>query len=165
MIRMLNKQDAEAYQTIRLEALRVNPEAFGSTYEREAAFTVEEIGRRIAPEVGKFTLGAFEEDRLIGIVTFVRDNGPKTKHKANLYGMYVSAECRGKGIGGKLLDTLIKEARQLDGVEQITLTVVQDNERAKALYVTSGFVVFGIEKNALKVEEIYYDEAWMVYFL
>lgn len=165
MIRMLNKQDAEAYQTIRLEALRVNPEAFGSTYEREAAFTVEEIGRRIAPEAGKFTLGAFEEDRLIGIVTFVRDNGPKTKHKANLYGMYVSAECRGKGIGGKLLDTLIKEARQLDGVEQITLTVVQDNERAKALYVNSGFVVFGIEKNALKVEEIYYDEAWMVYFL
>lgn len=165
MIRMLNKQDAEAYQTIRLEALRVNPEAFGSTYEREAAFTVEEIGRRIAPEAGKFTLGAFEEDRLIGIVTFFRDNGPKTKHKANLYGMYVSAECRGKGIGGKLLDTLIKEARQLDGVEQITLTVVQDNERAKALYVNSGFVVFGIEKNALKVEEIYYDEAWMVYFL
>lgn len=165
MIRMLNKQDAEAYQTIRLEALRVNPEAFGSTYEREAAFTVEEIGRRIAPEAGKFTLGAFEEDRLIGIVTFFRDNGPKTKHKANLYGMYVSADCRGKGIGGKLLDTLIKEARQLDGVEQITLTVVQDNERAKALYVNSGFVVFGIEKNALKVEEIYYDEAWMVYFL
>lgn len=165
MIRVLNTQDADIYQELRLEALRANPEAFGSTYEREAAFTTEEICQRIAPEEGKFTLGAFIEGRLAGIVTFVRESGPKTRHKSNIYGMYVSAAYRGKGIGRQLLEELIKETRKLDGVEQIALTVVQDNERAKALYAHMGFTVFGIEKNALKINEIYYDEEWMVYFL
>lgn len=92
-------------------------------------------------------------------------DGPKTMHKGNVYGMYVSTENRGLGIGRKLLEELIKMAQQLDGVEQITLTVVQGNEKAKALYANMGFTVFGIEKNALKVNEVYYGEEWMVYFL
>lgn len=165
MIRVLNPQDADMYQKLRLEALRTNPEAFGSTYEREVAFTTEEICQRIKPEEGKFTLGAFMEERLSGIVTFVRESGPKTRHKSNVYGMYVSAAYRGMGIGRQLLEELIKEAGKLDGVEQITLAVVRDNERAKALYTALGFTVFGVEKHALKINEMYYDEEWMVYFV
>lgn len=165
MICIINMQDAEVYQKLRLEALLANPEAFGSTYEREVDFTRQEVCQRIAPEAGKFTLGAFIEGRLAGIVTFVRENGPKTRHKGNVYGMYVSAQYRGMGIGRQLLEELVREARKLDGLEQMTLTVVQDNERAKALYTSAGFTVFGTEKNALKINGEYYDEEWMVYFL
>ena len=51
-----------------------------------------------------FTLGAFDETGLlVGIVRFVRESGIKTRHKANIYGMYVSSANRGKGIGKALL--------------------------------------------------------------
>lgn len=165
MIRIINTSDADVYQKLRLEALCKNPEAFGSTYEREAAFSTEEVCRRIAPAPGKFTLGAFVENRLAGVVTFVREEGPKTMHKGNIYGMYVSEEYRGMGLGRQLLEKLINEVRQLGEIEQIILTVVQDNERAKALYIDAGFTVFGTEKNALKINDVYYNEEWMVYFL
>ena len=39
-IRILNKSDAKLYQEVRLSALKNNPEAFGSTYEREAQFSL-----------------------------------------------------------------------------------------------------------------------------
>ena len=102
---------------------------------------------------------------MAGVATFVRENGPKARHKGNLYGMYVSAGFRGRGISRVLLEELIREARKLEGLEQITLAVVQDNEQAKALYTTAGFTVFGTEKNALKIKGEYYHEEWMVYFL
>ena len=35
-IRRLTPEDAQLYRAIRLEALRVNPEAFGSTFEVES---------------------------------------------------------------------------------------------------------------------------------
>ena len=75
MNRMLDRLDAEVYQKLRFEALRANPEAFGSTYEAEVCYTPRELRQRIAPEEGKFTLGAFVEGRLAGVATFVRGNG------------------------------------------------------------------------------------------
>ncbi|MDV2583650.1 GNAT family N-acetyltransferase, partial [Alkalibacillus haloalkaliphilus] len=42
-IRILNESDAKMYQELRLRALKVNPEAFSSTYEREIKFTTETV--------------------------------------------------------------------------------------------------------------------------
>ncbi|WP_194842005.1 hypothetical protein [Gracilibacillus salitolerans] len=40
-IRVLNETDASIYQELRLNALKINAEAFGSTYEREVQFPIE----------------------------------------------------------------------------------------------------------------------------
>ena len=48
-ISILNEHDAEAYQELRLQALQTNPEAFGSTYEREAAFSLSFVQERLTP--------------------------------------------------------------------------------------------------------------------
>ncbi|MEC0227835.1 GNAT family N-acetyltransferase [Paenibacillus alba] len=162
-IRILHETDAQLYQELRLSALKANPEAFGSTYEREVEFSLETVAERLKLSSGKFVLGAFDGgDSLVGIVTFVRENSLKTAHKGNVYGMYVAPQTRGKGVGKLLMLELIKQARDLAGLEQINLTVVSNNDSAKQLYKSLGFVVYGVEPNALKFNGRYADEDLMV---
>lgn len=162
-IRVLQESDAQAYQELRLIGLRTNPEAFGSTYEREAKFTLETVMERVKPSNDKFVMGAFDDEgMLLGIAAFVRENGMKTAHKGNLFGMYVREEMRGSGVSKNLLLALIARASEIDGVEQINLTVVSSNEPAKRLYSTVGFQTYGMERRALKYNGQYFDEDWMV---
>ena len=162
MIRILQASDARPYQQLRLSGLQNDPDAFGSTYDREALFSLETIADRIGPNADKFVLGAFTgQDELVGIVTFVRDSSLKTAHKGNIYGMYVSHTNRGKGIGKLLLQELLARARTHDGLEQINLTVVSANAAAKRLYQSVGFATYGVERNALKFNDRYFDEDLM----
>lgn len=165
-IRILKESDARLYQEVRLTALKINPEAFGSTYERELNFTLETVAERLKPTNDKFVLGAFNDHQsLVGIVTFVRESNLKTIHKGNIFGMFVAPEARGQGVGKALLLDLINMSRKCDGLEQINLTVVSNNEAAKRLYNSVGFEVYGVERNALKYNDQYFDEDWMVLFI
>ncbi|WNR45349.1 GNAT family N-acetyltransferase [Paenibacillus roseipurpureus] len=162
-IRVLEEHDAAIYQAVRLSGLSNNPEAFGSTYERELSFSLETVAERIKPSQDKFVLGAFDErGKLVGIVTFVRENGIKTAHKGNVFGMYVAQEARGRGWGKSLMLELIRRASLCEGVEQINLAVMSDNEAAKKLYQSLGFKLYGVEVHALKYQGTYYDEDFMV---
>jgi RimJ/RimL family protein N-acetyltransferase len=58
-----------------------------------------------------------------------------------------------------LIEAVIDYAR--DHVEVIQLSVVSGNDRARRLYSCLGFVEYGIEKNSLKQDGRYYDEALM----
>jgi RimJ/RimL family protein N-acetyltransferase len=165
-IRILQESDAESYQKLRLDSLKVNPDAFGSTYERESKFSRETFEERLKPTKDKFVLGAFvSSELLVGIVTFVRENSIKTTHKGNIFGMYISPDLRGKGLGRTLLLELIKLVRDHDGLEQINLMVVSNNDPAKKLYESVGFETYGSERNALKFNGKYYDEDLMVFKL
>ncbi|MFC7366419.1 MULTISPECIES: GNAT family N-acetyltransferase [Bhargavaea] len=162
-IRLLNESDAHSYQQVRLGALKNNPEAFGSTFEREAAFPLDFVASRLKPDEDQFVLGAFQDGgSLAGIVTFKREESPKMRHRGNLYAMYVAPEARGRGMAKSLLEELIRRARETDGLEQIHLAVVTDNGPARKLYTSLGFKVYGTEPRALKVCGKYYDEDLMI---
>ena len=162
-IRVLEESDARLYQQLRLSALRINPDAFGSTYEREVKFSLETVIERMKPTYDSFILGAFDDTgSLVGIVTFMRESGIKTAHKGNVFGMYIAPEMRGHGLGKSLMLELIKKSRACEGLEQINLTVVSENEFAKKLYNSVGFEVYGVERNALKYNGYYFDEDLMV---
>ena len=162
-IRILNKSDAQVYQETRLKALKNNPEAFGSTYEREVEFSIETIEKRLEPAQDKFVLGAFDNHGvLVGMVTFKRENGLKISHKGNIFGMYVVPEAREQGLGKSLMVELIHRVKSCEGMEQINLTVVSKNDSAKKLYKSLGFEVYGVEKNGLKFNGQYFDEELMV---
>jgi RimJ/RimL family protein N-acetyltransferase len=164
-IRQLNPADAEEYLSIRLEALQNSPYAFASSYEEEKNQTMEKYKNRFETPKNTFTFGAFEDSQLVGVVTLVKEQLLKLSHRANIVAMYIKPEKRGNGIGKSLISEVIEKAYNLEGIEQIYLTVVTTNVPAKKLYTSNGFKVFGKETRALKFENTYYDEEHMVLFL
>ncbi len=138
-VRILTEADGEAFWTIRLRALRDDPESFGSSYEeileRGIAGATQSLRKRdTSPDDATF--GAFEGGTLVGIAGFRREEEVKKRHKGVIWGMYVPREMRGKGIGKALLQAAIAYAKTLPQLEQINLSVVltsRDPARADQL--------------------------------
>ncbi|CAM3660230.1 MULTISPECIES: GNAT family N-acetyltransferase [Saccharibacillus] len=163
-IRLLQPGDAAAYLKLRLEALRLHPEAFGSSYEEERGDTPDKYERRFAAGAS-FTYGAFVDGRLAGSVTLVPEVRLKLRHRANLVAVYVSERCRRQGAAKALLEAVHEQALELEGLEQLHLGVASTNEAALSLYEGFGFESYGEEKRSLKIEGAYVDERLMVKFL
>ncbi|HEU5440749.1 MAG TPA: GNAT family N-acetyltransferase [Ktedonobacterales bacterium] len=167
-IRELTEQDAAEYWALRLRALREDPEAFGSSYEESKDRPLQQTNERLregATSGDSFTLGAYDEGRLVGMVVIVRAPNEKSRHTANLYSMYVAPEARGRGYGRALVGAAIERARAMPGLEQIYLAVVTTNTSARSLYLSVGFEIYGIIPRALKLGETYLDEEEMVLWL
>jgi ribosomal protein S18 acetylase RimI-like enzyme len=157
-VRRLLPEDAAQYREIRLEGLRVSPEAFGNTFEVENARPIELFADRIRDSE---TMGAFEGAEILGVAGLRANQGPKESHKGMLVGMYVRPQARNRGVGRRLVEAVIEVARRR-GVELLQLAVVSDNEPARRLYARLGFVEYGIEKKSLKQGGRYTDEVLMV---
>ena len=167
LIRQLSEADAEAYRALRLHLLQTSPDAYGSIYEAEikrpVAHTVDRLRAQSDPQSG-FILGAFDP-YLVGMVTVLREQGPKIGHKATIFAMGVAVAARGRGIGRALLSEAIERAKRLEGFEQLLLTVALPNEPARNLYHALGFVTYGIDERGLKLGAHYWDEERMVLHL
>ena len=168
-IRTLTEQDASSFRFLRLRGLQEAPDAFGATYEEYKSEPLTTIVEQVRPKESfpeRFVLGAFDqEDRIVGIIGFLRERRRKGQHKASVWGMYVVPEVRGQGIGRMLMQTLLQRATTIVGLEQIHLGVVTTNVVARHLYLSLGFRVYGVEPRALKQDERYLDEELMVFVL
>src|SRR5262249_49721888 len=95
VVRRLETSDAELYRAIRLESLRLHPEAYGSAFETEEARPLSAFADRLTQS---HLLGGLEGNELVGIVGFQREEGPKQRHKGYVWGVYVRPAARGRGI-------------------------------------------------------------------
>jgi ribosomal protein S18 acetylase RimI-like enzyme len=155
-IRRLTSADAAAYREIRLAGLRDTPEAFGSTFARESTQPLAWFCDRLGNSA---VFGAFDLAALLGVAGLRIREGEKEQHKGLLWGMYVRPDARKAGLGRQLVEAVIDHARA--HVEVIQLSVISDNQAARRLYTSLGFVEYGLEKDSLKQNGRYYDEILM----
>jgi GNAT superfamily N-acetyltransferase len=135
-VRLLREADWEALRAVRLAALAEAPYAFGSTLERELAYT-DELWRTRAG-AGR-TFGAFGRDGLVGLATGLsREPGPDF----DLVGMWVSPDWRGSGVAGRLVNHVCDLARE-EGAQSVWLWVTEGNGRARAFYERLEFAPSG----------------------
>lgn len=156
-IRLLKTEDWLAYKTLRLEALRNHPEAYGSSFEEESNLSDEQFA---ASFKNCDMYGCFVDNELVGIAGFFVYSQLKMQHRGVLFAMYIKPDYRKMGIADVLVKTIIQHAKKR--VTQLHLTVVTTNQVALNLYEKNGFRVYGTEPRALKVGNQFYDEHMMV---
>ncbi len=160
--RVLTEPDAASYWAIRLEALETEPEAFGKDPEEFRTLSVEDMAERLRQmNGGSFCMGAFDGDVLVGIATFMRETRIKERHKAHIYGVYVKASYRGRGLGRALMQNVLDRARP-EGLDHLLLAVATTNTTAFELYRRLGFETWGTQPRALRVGDKFVDEHHMI---
>lgn len=160
-IRRLGPADAPVYREFRLRGLREHPEAFTSSYEEDVSKPLAATEARLKADGDTAMWGAFVDGVLAGGIGLLRETRLKNRHKADIVAMYVLPEYARRGIGRALLERAIAHARDA-GIEQLTLTVTQTNAAARELYAAAGFVTFGVEPRAIKVEGQYFAKEHMM---
>jgi RimJ/RimL family protein N-acetyltransferase len=156
-VRRLTPDDAENVREVRLEGLKLHPEAFSRDYEQDAKHGLDEWRTRLASRVW---FGGFVGNTLSGVVAFSAGDSSKTAHTGSIGGMYVREAARGTGLASALMEAVIDHAT--GQVEQLELAVNAENARALKFYERHGFRIVGRMPRALRVNGRYYDELSMV---
>lgn len=128
--------DWRLVRDVRLRALKDAPDAFGSTYAREEAFTEDDWIRRLVGENSVTFLGRLG-DRTVGLVGGWRDGAG-----VELVSMWVDPAARGEGVAKPLVDAVVTWATAI-GEQRVHLWVTVGNDAARRLYERCGFVDTG----------------------
>ncbi|MBU2856206.1 GNAT family N-acetyltransferase [Acidithiobacillus ferrooxidans] len=156
----MRQDDDPAYRALWLDALQQHAQYF-----RTAAGDDVPAGIPTRGAEDRLTLGAFEKNALVGIVSLERDRGVKLRHKALLFRMFVASEVAGRGVGNSLLLEVLSRTQGIDDLRCIHLTVLERNQRARDLYRSLGFVDFALEPEAVRMDAEYMGEVQMMRFL
>jgi GNAT superfamily N-acetyltransferase len=130
--------DEGLLRRLRLEALTLEPYAFGSTLDRELARTAEDWRRWITSGI----VFLLEDERgAHGLVAGGRDAGDPAA--VQLMAMWVHPDARGSGGSDALISAVVAWA-QSEQARVVRLQVVGDNLRARRCYERNRFVATGL---------------------
>ncbi|MCZ8376238.1 MAG: N-acetyltransferase [Beijerinckiaceae bacterium] len=151
-IRRLGPEDASAFRVLRLRGLTDHPDAFTSTAQDWDLPLEAYIERINAGHV----IGAFDPETgaLLGHLFLPTHlaTGVKTRHKCEVWSVYVVPEARGRSIAAAMLAHAIERARSL-GFSWLKLQVGEHNAPARQTYERLGFKVYGREEDYLRLAD------------
>ena len=159
MIRALGENDIEDYLALRRRSLLDAPLALTASPDDDSALDPKLLREQMRRGPDWMLFGAFRPD-LAGAAGLVRDRHRKRAHIATLWGFWVAPEHRGTGLGAELLGAAIAHARSI-AIASIHLSVSSAAPEARRLYERAGFVLWGVEPDALRYEGRSYDEQHM----
>lgn len=149
-IQPLDLTHSTAYCALRLRALKEHPDAFTSSFREEARRPLADTTQRLS-NPAESLWGAFDGTQLVDMAGMSRENRVKNRHKAHLVGMYMASEHAGQGVGTALVAAVVRHAAAHQ-VALLVLAVTDGNQTAPALYERAGFVAFGVEPDAIRVQ-------------
>ena len=138
-IRRITDQDGPVLRSIRLAALRTDPNAFGSTYADQASYPAsrwQAMAVDAAHGADSCLVLAFRGGQPAGMVRSVRD--PRRPRVFGVYSVWVAPAARRAGVGRALMDAIEEWVRTAGG-SSLELTVMEDGDAAQALYEASGY--------------------------
>lgn len=141
---------------LRLESLKEEPIAFGSSVEEEDGLSDAEWRFRV-----KNALFAFDNDQPIGMIVFIRQTNAKSSHIGNIFGLYVKKVHRGRGIGHHMIHAVLEKFESDKHIRKVKLAVNIELASAISLYEKFGFYRVGILKQELQYNDHFYDELVM----
>jgi GNAT superfamily N-acetyltransferase len=158
--RASNPGDLQAFRGLRLQALHDHPEAFSADYQTHFEGR-DEIWKRYLDygEHAMLYLAVHQED-LVGMTGVRMSTSPKTRHAAEIWGVYVLPGWRGLGITDALINACCDWAHG-SGAVIAKLGVTTTNQYAVRCYERCGFVITGTDIQAIFTGGQYYDEYLM----
>lgn len=162
-IRRLVQSDAFVHRALRIEAIVTTPYTFAEEIAQAIARTAADHAQALSPAAETSTFGAFDGDVLVGMAALTPKR-PPFDHIAKLSSVFVKESHRGRGTADRLIAT-VEQAAAERGVARITLAVAVQNEAARRFYDRIGYVPYGIEPCAMRLEGKFVDEELRSKFL
>ena len=158
-IREIRVADASAY----IELLqRLDRESTFLLWEPgERTITVEALRAHMetVDRTQRLHLLATCDDELVGFLVCIRGAVRRLRHRCDFTMAVLSGHQR-NGVGAGLLQATEVWARA-NGIRRIELTVMSHNLAAIALYERAGFVLEGVKRGAIQVDDAPVDECVM----
>lgn len=112
-----------------------------------------------------FIMVAERNSEVIGLLDFRASAFRRERHRGS-FGIALRSECRGLGIGSRMIGIMINWAQQHPELEKIGLSAFSTNERAIELYKRLGFIELARSPKHFKLAEgSYADNVNMYLFV
>ncbi len=149
--RRLTGDDVAAYITLRAEMLLDAPWAFLASPGQDRGSDPQGMQASLARS-DFAVVGAFDGDHLVGAAGVVRESAIKRRHIATIWGVYVTPAARGMSIGRGVVAGAIAVARAWDGIHGLRLSVSERSVEARRVYESLGFIAWGTEPDAVRID-------------
>lgn len=149
------------YRRLRLEALREEPQAFGSAYNEHIDLPITEWQKWLLNYIegnDNWMIFATSDSKLVGMVGAYLIEGDCKDKSAQIIAMYVTEEMRGRGISKLLMQNLLQKLANEALIKEVVLEVNVEQAAAVSLYKSMGFNTIKNSKIILgdgKEHEIY----------